>query len=78
MLCWNCAAGGRGRVGRVGWTAVEVSVTSTSIGTLVLQIYWDTITLVGHKNKGTTDTSTVWDKIARVTAQTVLCLAVEW
>ena len=71
--------GGRGRVGRVGWTAAEVSVTSTSIGTLVLQLYWDTIRLVGRRNKGTTGTSTVWEKIARVMAQTILCLAVvQW
>lgn len=68
----------RGRVGRVGWTAAEVSVTSTSIGTLVLQLYWDTIRLVGRRNKGTTGTSTVWEKIARVMAQTILCLAVVW
>ena len=69
----------RGRVGRVGWTAAEVSVTSTSIGTLVLQLYWDTIRLVGRRNKGTTGTSTVWEKIARVMAQTILCLAVvQW
>ena len=65
-------------MGRVGWTAAEVSVTSTSIGTLVLQLYWDTIRLVGRRNKGTTGTSTVWEKIARVMAQTILCLAVVW
>ena len=58
-------------MGRVGWTAVvEVSVTSTSIGTLVLKPNWDTIdtiTLVGHRNKSTT----VWDETARVMVHTI-------
>ena len=53
---------------RVGWTAVvEVSVTSTSIGTLVLKPNWDTITLLGHRNKITT----VWNETARVVVHTI-------
>ena len=70
-LCRSRRVGGR--VGRVGWTAVvEVSVTSTSIGTLVLKPNWDTITLLGHRNKSTT----VWNQTARVMVQTIWFLAV--